>query len=196
MPSASEENTIVTNGMSEFARNGRNANAAVVVSVTPDDFGSRPLDGVAFQRELEQRAFQMTVNTYAAPAQDAESFLTGKPGFRIGNVNPTYARGVKAGDFAGLFPETVTKMLQNGLRQFGRKLPGYAAADAILTGPETRTSSPVRILRGETCEAVGFRRLYPCGEGAGYAGGIMSAAVDGIRVAQELMKQFAPQDLS
>ncbi len=192
VPAGSEENTVVTNGMSEFARNGRNANAAVVVSVDAKDFGEHPLDGMLFQQRLERQAFLLGGGSYAAPVQDVGSFLNGRAGFSVGRVKPSYARGVCGADFTTLFPPFVTDMLQKGLRQFDRKLPGYAAADTVLTGPETRTSSPVRILRGENCESVSCKRLYPCGEGAGYAGGIMSAAVDGIRVAQEIMKVYAP----
>ena len=193
VPSSSEMGSVVTNGMSTFARDGRNANAALVVSVSPSDFGTGPLDGVAFQQELERRAYRLGGEDYRAPAQDAGSFLAGIPGLKPGRVAPSYMRGVTGTDFCQLYPEYVLRMMRQGLQRFGRMLPGFAAPDAVLTGPETRTSSPVRILRGENCESLSLRGLYPCGEGAGYAGGIMSAAVDGIRVAQEIMKKYAPE---
>lgn len=193
VPSCSEENTVVTNGMSEFSRNQKNANSALVVSVSPQDYGTHPLDGVRFQRLLERRAFALGGCDYHAPAQDVGSFLDGKHGLHFGRVAPSYCLGVKAADFSQLYPEFVRKMMQTGLQRFDRKLPGFAVRDAVLTGPETRTSSPLRILRTESCESVTVRGLYPCGEGAGYAGGIMSAAVDGIRVAQQIMKRYAPE---
>ena len=192
VPAASEEQGVVTNGMSVFARDGQNANSALVVSVSPADFGTGPLDGVAFQQELERRAYRLGAGAYRAPAQDVGSFLEGRPGLRPGRVEPSYMRGVTGADFGALYPAPVLRMMQQGLRRFERKLPGFAAPDAVLTGPETRTSSPVRILRGEGCESPALPGLYPCGEGAGYAGGIMSAAVDGIRVAQEIMKKYRP----
>ncbi len=194
VPSASEADTVVTNGMSEFARDGKNANAAVVVSVGPEDFGSHPMDGVRFQQELEKRAFALSGCNYTAPIQSVGRFLDGKVGCDFGRVTPSYARGISESDFTALFPPFVIDMLQKGLRQFDRKLNGYAATDTLLTGPETRTSSPVRILRNDCCESVSCDALYPCGEGAGYAGGIMSAAVDGIRVAQEIMKKYMPSE--
>lgn len=192
VPSSSEPGGTVTNGMSEFARDGKNANAALVVSVSPKDFGTHPMDGFQFQRQLERRAFAMAGGDYRAPVQTAGLFLAGKPGAELGRVEPTYARGCVPGDFSGLFPDKVTQMLQEGLRGFALKMRCFGDKDAVLTGPETRTSSPVRLLRGEDCQALGARGLYPAGEGAGYAGGIMSAAVDGIRVAQALIAQFAP----
>lgn len=193
VPSCSEENTVVTNGMSEFSRNQKNANSALVVSVSPQDYGTHPLDGVRFQRLLERRAFELGGSDYRAPAQDVGSFLDGKAGLHLGRVAPSYCLGVKAADFSQLYPDFVRKMMQTGLLQFDRKLPGFAARDAVLTGPETRTSSPIRMMRTETCESVNLRGLYPCGEGAGYAGGIMSAAVDGMRVAEQIMKRYAPE---
>ncbi|MDD2956276.1 MAG: hypothetical protein PHD67_08170 [Oscillospiraceae bacterium] len=192
VPAASEEGGVVTNGMSEYARDGKNANAALVVSVGPEDYGSSPWDGVAFQQELERRAFALGGGNFRAPAQTAGLFLEGKPGLALGRVEPSYALRVEPCGFDRLFPGEVTRMLREGLLRFGRKLPGFAGADTVLTGVETRTSSPLRILRGEDLEAPGFGGLYPCGEGAGYAGGIVSAAVDGIRAAQALMEKWAP----
>lgn len=194
VPAASEEGMAVTNGMSFHARDGVNANAAVAVSVSAADYGSGPLDGMRFQQHLERLAFQAGGGEYRAPVQDAGRFLAGKGGFSQGRVTPTYCRGVREADLSALFPPYVTDMLQKGLRRFAGKLPGFAAADTVLTGIETRTSSPVRILRGEDYQAVGFPDVYPCAEGAGYAGGIMSAAVDGLRVALAIMARFAPPD--
>ncbi len=192
VPSASTEHTVVTNGMSTYLRDGKNANAAVVVSVSPADFGNHPLDGISFQQALEERAFLLGGGGYAAPAQDLGSFLDARAGLCLGRVTPSYARGVVGADFNTLFPPFITDMMHAGFAAFDKRLSGYAASDTVLTGPETRTSSPVRISRDDGCESLGCKRLYPCGEGAGYAGGIMSAAVDGIRVATEIMKKFSP----
>ena len=189
VPSSSEENTVVTNGMSLHARDGANANAALVVSVSEADFGHNPLDGIAFQRQLESAAFAMAGGTYAAPAQSVGHFLTNKSGFADNAVAPSYALGVQPGDFTILFPDSIAAMLRLGLHQFGRKLNGFNHPSALMTGVETRTSSPLRILRGEDRQAIGLRGLYPCGEGAGYAGGIMSAATDGLRAALALLGQ-------
>lgn len=190
VPSASSEGTVVTNGMSEFARDGKNANSAMVVSVDPADFGTHPLDGMKFQQQLESAAFVMGGKNYQAPAMTVRDFLEKRPKLTLGRVKPTYALGVQAGDFYQLFPSFVTDLLQKGFEKFNKKLPGFAAPDTVMTGVETRTSSPVRILRNETYQAVGFAGLYPCGEGAGYAGGIVSAAVDGLRVAQQLIGTY------
>lgn len=192
VPAASEQETVVTNGMSEFARDGKNANSALVVSVDQRDFGSNLLDGMAFQRRLERLAFLAGGNSGKAPAQDAGSFLAEKPGLRIGRVEPSFVRGVEAGDFSQIFSSRITGWLREGLETFHRRLPGFGDGDTLLTGVETRTSSPVRICRGEGLESETLPGLYPCGEGAGYAGGITSAAVDGIRVAQAVMARFAP----
>lgn len=191
---ASQQGGVVTNGMSLYSRDGKNANAALAVSVSPADFGERPLDGVAFQLGLERAAFAAGGADFRAPCQDVGNFLSGGVAFYRGRVEPTYPVGVAPCDLGALFPPYVTAMLQKGLRAFDRRLPGFAAPDALLTGVETRTSSPVRIPRGDTCEAVGIGGLYPVGEGAGYAGGIMSAAVDGLRAAEAVMAKFAPMD--
>ena len=184
---ASEAGGVCTNGMSYHARDGANANAAVVAEVKPEEFGGDPMRAVAFQRELERAAFALR-GDYTAPAQDLESFLAGRPGLRLGRVAPTYPRGVAAADLGALFPEQLTAALRQGLLAFGRKLPGYCAPDTLLTGPETRTSSPVRIPRGADCQSAQLPGLYPCGEGAGYAGGIVSAAVDGLRAARSILE--------
>ncbi len=193
VPSASEEGGVVTNGMSERARDGKNANAAVCVSVHPSDFGGSPLGAIAFQRGLERAAFAAGGRSYAAPYQTVGDLLAGKSGTEYSKIVPTYRNAcVKNADFAALFPPFVTEMLREGLADFGRKLKGYDDPAVPLTGIETRTSSPVRILRGEDGCAVGKPGIYPCGEGAGYAGGIVSAAVDGIRAAQKLMAAHRP----
>lgn len=192
VPAASEEGGVVVNGMSEYARSGPNANCALVAGVDSRDFGQDPRAGVDFQRQLERAAFALGGGGYRAPCQSADAFLAGRPGANFGRVAPSYALGVTPADFSRLFPPRVYGMLQLGLRDFGRKLPGFDAADTLLTGVETRTSSPVRVLRGEDlCSPAAFG-LYPCGEGAGYAGGIVSAAVDGVRVAQAIMGSGRP----
>ncbi len=192
VPSSSEEGGVVTNGMSEYLRNQPNANSAVVVSVNSQDFGNEWDSGIQFQRHLEQAAFAMGDRTYQAPAQTVGNFLSRRPGLSLGAVIPSYALGVVEGDFWKLFPSQVSEMLAEGMTSFGRKLPGFAASDAVLTGVETRTSSPVRIPRTELLEAQGIKGIYPCGEGAGYAGGIMSAAVDGVRIAQQIASCYRP----
>lgn len=192
VPSASEAGMTVTNGMSFYARDGENANSAVAVSVTPDDYGKAPLDGMRFQRELEHRAFLAGGGRGRAPAQDVGSFLSGKAGLRLGRVSPTFSLKVESCDFSALFPEYISTMLKTGLRVFDGKLRGFAAPDAVLTGVETRTSSPIRVVRGENLQSPTVRGVYPCAEGAGYAGGIMSAAVDGMRVALAVISEFAP----
>ncbi len=194
---ASEEGGVVTNGMSHHARDGRNANAAIAVSVHPSDYGATPLDAIAFQRNLEQAAFRVGGGTYAAPCQTFGDFVSGKQGSEPKRILPTYRGGdVVMSDFHTILPGFICSMLQEGIRSFGKKIRGFDAADVPMTGVETRTSAPVRILREDVslC-APGYDRIYPCGEGAGYAGGIMSAAVDGIRVAQAILARYKrPKD--
>lgn len=192
VPSSSEQNTVVTNGMSEYARDGKNANAALVVSVDGSDFGKKPQDGISFQRNLEQAAFLAGGGNYIAPGQTAKSFLENGIPALPDQLEPTYALGVRAYQLNRLFPNSINRMLCAGLKKFERRIPGFSGSNAFLTGVETRTSSPVRILREEDLQSPGLKGLYPCGEGAGYAGGIVSAAVDGIRVAQHIMAQYAP----
>ena len=189
---ASEAGGVVTNGMSLHARSGPNANAAVVVSVDGADFDNDPARAVAFQRELEQAAFRAGGGGYLAPSQTAGSFLVGGSALELGRVQPSYPRGVTPCDLGSLFPAELTDALRQGYTAFCRKLRAYRAPDAVLTGPETRTSSPVRLLRNDTLQCTELAGLYPCGEGAGYAGGIMTAAVDGVRCAAALMKENAP----
>lgn len=190
VPAASEEGMVVTNGMSQYARDGVNANSAVVVSVNPADFGTGPLDGVEFQRRLETAAYLGGGGGYTAPAQTVGRFLAGTPGLALGSVEPSYARGIREASFDDLLSDHTVDLLRTGLRRFGRKMPGFDAPDALLTGLETRTSSPLRIPRGDNLESVGLAGLYPCGEGAGYAGGIVSAAVDGVRAAQAILAHY------
>lgn len=188
----SEENTVVTNGMSYHARDGRNANAAIVVSVEPSDFAeSGVLGGVAFQREIERAAYRLT-DSYQAPCQRVGDFLEGRLSTKFGQVRPTYPRGVQLGTIESCLPRFVTEKMRDGLRAFDRRMHGFAMPDALLTAPETRTSSPVRLARGEDLFSRSLRGLIPCGEGAGYAGGIMSAAVDGIRAAHQIIQELRP----
>lgn len=191
VPSQSEEGTVVTNGMSEFSRNGKNSNSALVVSVSPEDFGTKPLDGVKFAENIEKRAYT-AANGYEAPALTVSAFLKGGVSLSGAAVEPTYPIGVRAADFNKIFPSYITDMMKTGISEFSKKMKCFGNGGAVLTAPETRTSSPVRITRGENFCALGTEGLYPCGEGAGYAGGIMSAAVDGVNCALKIMECFAP----
>lgn len=194
VPSASEAFGVVTNGMSSRARDGTNANAAVCVSVKPEDYGCNPMGAIRFQRELEKKAFVAGGHDYRAPMQTVGDLLDGKRGTEFSKIKPTYRDGeVTAADFNEIFPSFVIEMLKDGLVNFSKKIKGYADPCVPLTGVETRTSAPVRILRNNDCTAVGFSSIYPCGEGAGYAGGIMSAAVDGIRVASKIIAKYQPK---
>ncbi|MBQ8552349.1 MAG: hypothetical protein IJ428_06010 [Clostridia bacterium] len=198
MASASEEGGVVTNGMSRYARNGVNANAAIAVSVFPEDVGGTWQDGVVFQRRLERAAYNAAdtgEHDYRAPVETLGDFLDGKTSHftEPSRVKPTYRNGVYTlCDLSSILPGFVTDMLRKGFGNFGRKIKGFDARDTVLTGVETRTSSPVRIPRGEELTASAANNLYPCGEGAGYAGGITSAAVDGINTAMRLMSLWAP----
>lgn len=190
---ASEAGGVVTNGMSLHARSGPNANAAVVISVDGKDFDNDPAKAVAFQQRLEQAAYRAGGGGYLAPAETVGSFLAGQGRLDLGTVQPSYPRGVTPCDLGALLPGELSGALRQGLTAFGRKLAAYRAPDGVLTGLETRTSSPVRLLRDrETLQCTALAGLYPCGEGAGYAGGIMTAAVDGVRCAAALMAQNTP----
>lgn len=185
--SSSEEETIVTNGMSYFARNGENANSALLVGVNPEDFeGDSPLRGMYFQRDLEKKAFEICGGGYVAPAQNVVDFLNDKITDKFDDVKPTYLPGVKSVDLNLVLPKFVTDTMKDGIRYFETKIKGFSTS-GVLTGVETRSSSPVRILRDETLQS-NMRGVYPCGEGAGYAGGIMSAAVDGIKCAIKILE--------
>ncbi|AJE03819.1 NAD(P)/FAD-dependent oxidoreductase [Geobacter pickeringii] len=189
---SSEEGGVVTNGMSAYLRDAPAANSALVVTVGPADFGTdSPLAGVEFQRLLERRAFVAGGGDYRAPAQNLMAFVEAKTG---GKVSSSYCPGVRDVPLAEILPPAVTDTLRDGLRFFDRKMRGFLTAEATMTGVETRTSSPVRVGRGGDFQAVGLGGLYPAGEGAGYAGGIMSAALDGIRVADAIANQISAQE--
>ena len=181
----SEPNRVVTNGMSQYSRNERNANAGIVVGITPEDFpGTGPLAGIELQRQLESRAFELGGGTYEAPAQLVGDFLQGRPSAKLGSVEPSYKPGVRLGDLATALPDYAIAAIREAIPAFDRQIKGFNLPDAVLTGVETRTSSPLRITRGEDFQSLNVKGLYPAGEGAGYAGGILSAGVDGIRVAE------------
>lgn len=190
---ASEKDTIVTNGMSYYARDLKNANSALVVSVGPSDYPtSHPLAGVEYQRMLEKAAF--VKGSRKAPAQRMKDFFEGKPTEQFGTVTPSYTQGVTPGSMEDCLPNYVTESLKEGIRSFSRQIQGFMTDDAVLTGVETRTSSPVRIVRDEELQCIGMKGIYPGGEGAGYAGGIMSAAVDGLRIAEKIIRKYSPCD--
>lgn len=188
---ASEEKTVVTNGMSYHDRNGANANSAYVVSVMPQDFpSSHPLSGIEFQRRLEQSCYKKT-GGMAAPVQKLSDFINDVPSTRHGEVKPSYTGQVFYTTLTDLLPAFVVKGLQKSAPVFNKKLKGFMHPDALLTAVETRTSSPIRILRDESLQSIRFEGLFPAGEGAGYAGGIVSAAVDGIRVAERISEKYS-----
>jgi uncharacterized FAD-dependent dehydrogenase len=181
----SEEGRVVTNGMSQYSRNERNANAGIVVGITPEvDYPGHVLAGVDFQRRWESAAFEAGGRDYRAPAQRVGDFLAGRASATLGTVQPSYKPGVRMTDLASCVPDYAIAAIREALPAFERKIKGFAMADAVLTGVETRTSAPVRIKRNAAYESMNTRGLYPAGEGAGYAGGILSAAVDGIEVAE------------
>lgn len=185
---ASEAGGIVTNGMSLHARDGQNANAAMLINVTPADFaGDSPLSGVDFQRQIERAAYQLA-GGYQAPCQLVGDFLNGRPSSGFGRIAPSYLPGVTPCDISGIFPQFVVDSLRLGLTELGQRFPLFADPDAPLTAPETRSSSPVRITRGDDGQSVNLGGLYPCGEGAGYAGGIVSAAADGLKIAELVLQ--------
>ena len=182
----SEEGRVVTNGMSQYSRNERNANAALVVGITPEkDYPGHPLAGIELQRRLEELAFKAGGGTYAAPAQKVGDFIAGRPSTELGSVVPSYTPGVHPTDLAQCLPEFAVSAIREALVAFGKQIKGFDMNDALLTGVETRTSSPIRVTRDrQSYQSLNTRGLYPAGEGAGYAGGILSAAVDGIEVAE------------
>ena len=188
---ASEEGRVVTNGMSQYSRNERNANAGIVVGITPGvDYPGHPLAGIALQRQWEERAFAAGGSTYAAPGQRVGDFLAGRASTALGSVLPSYRPGVHLTDLSQCLPEYAISAIREALPAFGRQIPGFAMDDAILTGVETRTSSPIRIRRNADFESMNTKGLYPAGEGAGFAGGILSAGVDGIKVAEALARSM------
>jgi uncharacterized FAD-dependent dehydrogenase len=188
MASSSEKDSIVTNGMSEFKRDGENANSALLVNVLTSDLGDSPLAGIYFQEKLEKDAFILGGSNYNAPIQRVEDFFNNCKTTFIGNVEPTYLPGVTFSNLNEILPKFVSDTLKEGISYFDKKIEGFGDNDAILTGVETRSSSPVRIIRNEdfVCNING---IYPCGEGPGYAGGIMSAAVDGIKCAIKILEK-------
>ena len=192
----SEENRVVTNGMSQYSRNERNANAGIVVNVDPEDYGAtpdNPLAGIDFQRALESKAFDLGGKTYEAPGQLVGDFLAGRASTELGRVIPSYKPGVYLTDLATALPDYAIEAIKEALPAFDKKIKGFAMRDAVLTGVETRTSSPLRITRGTNCQSLNVKGLYPAGEGAGYAGGILSAGVDGIKVAEALAVDLVSQ---
>jgi uncharacterized FAD-dependent dehydrogenase len=191
---ASEEGGVVVNGMSRRARDGKNSNSAVAVSVRQSDYDGTPMGAIEFQRAIERKALVSGGEDYYAPVQTVGDFLSEKSGSAPTRVLPTYRDGrVRTADMNDILPDFVCKELKLGLCSFDRKINGFASDSAVLTGVETRTSAPVRIMRNDELVAIGKRTVYPCGEGAGYAGGITSAAIDGIRVALKIMERFAPE---
>lgn len=185
---ASEPGGVVTNGMSLSDRGGTNANSGLLANVTPADLpGDDPLAGVELQRSCERAAFELGGGAYVAPAQLVGDFLKGQPSSGAGRVAPTYPRGVRWGSVEGCLPQTVAETLRAAIPQMAHHLHGFDDAEAVLTGVESRSSSPVRVTRGADLQSVSVGGVWPCGEGAGYAGGIMSAATDGLRVAQAVI---------
>ncbi len=193
---ASEPNCVVTNGMSQYSRNERNANAGIVVGITPDDYPGGPLAGIELQRKLEARAFELGGGNYDAPAQLVGDFVEGKPSTQLGSVEPSYKPGVHLTDLATVLPDYAIEAIREALPAFDQQIKGFAMKDAVLTGVETRTSSPLRITRGDDYQSLNIKGLYPAGEGAGYAGGILSAGIDGIKVSEavalDLLGQTVP----
>ena len=188
---ASEEGRLVSNGMSYHARDLENANSALVVTVKPDDFeGNLPLKGMEFQRKYEEMAYKLGGGNYKAPIQLVGDFLKDRPSEKLGSVTPSYIPGFEFKELKNCLPNYVIEALREGIVYFDKKIKGYAMDDAVLTGIETRTSAPVRINRNENLESINIDGLYPTGEGAGFAGGIISAAVDGIKVAERIMAEF------
>ncbi|MEP7210815.1 MAG: FAD-dependent protein, partial [Alphaproteobacteria bacterium] len=192
---ASEPGRLVTNGMSQYSRLERNANAGIVVGVTPDDFPgdfrTDPLAGIAFQRQWEERAFAAGGGAWNAPGQTVGDFLAARPSTNLGSVVPSYKPGVTPTDLGLCLPDYAVAAIREALPAFGRQIPGFAMEDAVMTGVETRTSSPIRMTRGKDFQSLNVKGLYPAGEGAGYAGGILSAAVDGIKAAEALALSLA-----
>lgn len=188
---SSESQRLCVNGMSYHARDGRNANAAVLAAIGADDLEPVLFSGVAWQEDIERRAFELGGQCYTAPIQTAADFLRGTPTAQLGSVAPTIRPGYRPADLSPLFPPAITRALRNALEQWDRRIPGFADENAVLTGVEARSSSPIRILRGEDLQSVGVEELYPAGEGAGYAGGIVSSAIDGIKAACALIERYA-----
>ena len=187
----SEPGRVVTNGMSQYSRNERNANSGIVVGIDPErDYPGGPLAGIELQERLEAHAYVMGGSNYQAPAQLVGDFVAGRPSTALGSVEPSYKPGVTLGDLAPSLPDFAIEAIREALPAFDRQIKGYNLHDAVLTGIETRTSSPLRITRGEDYQSLNMRGLFPAGEGAGYAGGILSAGVDGIRIAEAVARDM------
>jgi uncharacterized FAD-dependent dehydrogenase len=186
----SEPNRVVTNGMSQYSRNERNANAGIVVGITPADYPGDAMAGIEFQRAIESRAFELGGGTYEAPGQLVGDFLVGKASTAFGSVIPSYKPGVHLTDLGTSLPDYAIEAIREALPAFERQIKGFSMHDAVLTGVETRTSSPLRITRGDDYQSLNIKGLYPAGEGAGYAGGILSAGVDGIKVAEAVALSY------
>jgi uncharacterized protein len=180
----SEAGRVVTNGMSQYERSGKNANSGIVVGITPEDYPGSPISGIEFQRRLEERAFELGGGTYKAPGQLVGDFLAGQASTQLGAVKPSYKPGIHLGDLSSSLPDYAIAAIREAIPAFDKQLNGFAMHDAVLTGVETRTSSPICIKRGDDYQSLNTQGLYPAGEGAGYAGGILSAGVDGIKVAE------------
>ncbi len=189
----SEPGRVVTNGMSQYSRNERNANAAIVVGISPDDYPGGPLAGIDFQRTLESKAYELGGSNYNAPAQLVGDFLAGRPSTALGSVIPSYKPGVTLGSLASALPDYAIEAIREALPAFDKKIKGFAMNDALMTGVETRTSSPIRLKRGDDYQSLNVKGLFPAGEGAGYAGGILSAGVDGIEVAEAVARAILQQ---
>jgi len=186
----SEPNRVVTNGMSQYSRNERNANAGIVVGITPDDYPGGAMAGIEFQRAIESKAYELGGSTYEAPGQLVGDFLAGKPSTAFGSVMPSYKPGVHLTDLADSLPAYAIEAIREAIPAFEKQIKGFSMKDAVLTGVETRTSSPLRITRGPNFQSLNIKGLYPAGEGAGYAGGILSAGVDGIKVAEAVALDY------
>ena len=193
---ASEENTVVVNGMSNYKRDGKNANSAIVVTIRPEDFKSNsPIAGIEFQRHYEKLAYEVGGSNYNAPIQLVSDFLKDKKSTKLGNVEPTYIPGVQFAELKNCVPNYVVESIKEAMPVFNRRIKGFSEGGAIFTGVETRTSAPIRINRNEENESISTKGLYPAGEGAGYAGGIISAAVDGLKVAEGIIKKYNTQNI-
>jgi hypothetical protein len=181
----SEEGRVVTNGMSQYSRNERNANSAIVVGIDPErDYPGHPLAGIELQRKLESQAFELGGRTYDAPAQTIGDFLAGTPSAELGDVQPSYTPGIKLTDLSQVLPDFAIAAIREAIPAFDKEIKGFARPDGLLTGVETRTSSPINIKRNAQYQSMNVKGLFPAGEGAGYAGGILSAGIDGIKVAE------------
>jgi uncharacterized FAD-dependent dehydrogenase len=184
----SEVGRVVTNGMSQYSRNERNANAGIVVGIDPRDYPGDALAGIELQRQLESHAYVLGGSNYEAPGQLVGDFVAGRPSTALGSITPSYKPGVLMGDLSSALPGYAIEAMREAFPAFGKKIWGFDTHDAVLTGVETRTSSPIKMSRGDDMQSLNVRGLYPAGEGASYAGGILSAGVDGIKVAEALAR--------